>query len=144
MSLNMTAPSSVKVNDRFSINIVVSNAADLHNAPFVLSYDPLLLDYEGASEGALLKMDGKQTAFQATGVKNSGQVSVNLGRTGNIGGVTGSGVLAVLSFRAKSPGTAGFAFVNSNFTDSGGNSQNVVSFKAVVEVKQPEKTPAVP
>jgi len=140
----MTAPSSVRVNDRFSINIVVSNAADLHNAPFVLSYDPLLLDYEGASEGAFLKMDGKQTAFQATGVKNSGQVSVNLGRTGNIGGVTGSGVLAVLSFRAKSPGTAGFTSLSSEFTDSGGKSQNVIPLKAVVEVKQPEKTPGAP
>jgi general secretion pathway protein D len=123
---------------------VVSNAADLYNAPFVLSYDPALFVYEGASEGAFLKMDGQQTAFQATGVKDSGQVSVNLGRAGNIGGVTGSGVLAVLSFRAKSQGTASFAFASSQFTDGGGNPQNIIPFKASMEVKQPDKTPAAP
>ena len=132
------------MSDRFNVNIVASNAADLHNAPFVLSYDPALLEYEGASEGAFLKMDGTQTGFQATGVKNSGQVSVNLGRTGNVGGVTGSGVLAVLSFRAKAPGTAGFGFISSAFTDSGGIPLNVIPFKTVVEVKKPEKSPAAP
>jgi general secretion pathway protein D len=144
INLNITAPSSIRVNDRFNINIVASNATDLNNALFVLSFDPALLDYDGASEGAFLKMDGKQTSFQATGVKNSGQVSVNLRRTGNIGGVTGSGVLAVLSFKAKAPGTAGLGFLSSEFTDAAGKSLSVTPFKAFVDVKQPEKTPSAP
>jgi general secretion pathway protein D len=132
------------MGDRFNVNIVAATAADLNHAPFVLTYDPTLLEYDGASEGAFLKMDGKQTAFQATGVKNSGQVSVNLERVGNVGGVTGSGVLAVLSFRAKAPGSAGFGFTSSAFTDSSGKPLNVIPFRAVVMVKQPEKTPAAP
>jgi len=144
INLNITAPSSIRMNDRFNINIVASNATDLTNALFVLSFDPALLDYDGASEGAFLKMDGKQTSFQATGIKNSGQVSVNLRRTGNTGGVTGSGVLAVLSFKAKSPGTAGLGFQSSELTDSGGKSLSVIPFKAFVEVKQPEMTPSAP
>jgi general secretion pathway protein D len=144
INLNITAPSSIRVNDRFNINIVASNAADLNNALFVLSFDPALLDYDGASEGAFLKMDGKQTSFQATGVKNSGQVSVSLGRTGNAGGVTGSGVLAVLSFKAKAPGTAGLGFLSSEFTDAGGKSLSVIPFKAFVDLKQPEKIPSSP
>ena len=144
INLNITAPSSIRVNDRFNINIVASNATDLNNALFVLSFDPALLDYDGASEGAFLKMDGKQTSFQATGVKNSGQVSVNLRRAGNIGGVTGSGVLAVLSFKAKAPGTVGLGFLSSEFTDAAGKSLSVTPFKAFVDVKQPEKTPSAP
>ena len=142
ISLNISAPNTVRVNDRFNINIVASNATDLMNAPFVVTYDPYLLDYEGASEGSFFKRDGKQTIFQATGEKSSGQVSVNLVRSGNAGGISGSGSLAVLSFRAKAPGNATFAFMKSAFTDPGGRPLVVAQFKAVSNVIQQENKPA--
>ncbi|HTY20090.1 MAG TPA: cohesin domain-containing protein, partial [Geobacteraceae bacterium] len=140
--LNLSVPSSVGVDERFIVTITAANATDLYNAPFVLSYDPLLLDYEGASEGSLLNSDGKQTTFQASGVKSSGQVSVGLARSGNVGGVNGSGNLAILTFRAKAPGKAGIGFLSSAFTDDGGRPLEVTTSKAVVEVKQPGGAPA--
>jgi general secretion pathway protein D len=135
MLLNLTAPSSVKMNEQFNVEVVGSNMANLYNAPFVLSYDPAFLDYMGASEGSLLKSDGKPTVFQATGVKNSGQVAVNLARTGNDSGMNGTGTLVTVIFKAKKPGAAGLGFVKANFTDPGGKPLSVIPFNTVVEVK---------
>jgi general secretion pathway protein D len=135
--LNLGAPSSVLKGQRFSVTVTASNATGLYNAPFVLSYDPLLLDYEGASEGDFLKKDGGQTLFQASGVKSSGQVQVGLGRTSDAAGVNGSGSLAAFTFTAKGEGSAKFGFLSSAFTDAGGSPIDVTQSRAVVEVKQP-------
>ena len=135
MLLKLAAPSSVKLNDQFNVEIVASNMANLYNAPFVLSYDPVFLEYVGASEGPLLKSDGKPTVFQAAGVKNSGQIAVNLNRTGNNGGVNGTGTLATVIFKAKKQGGAGLGFKKASFTDPGGKPMGVIPSNTVVEVK---------
>jgi len=116
---------------------------NLYSAPFVLAYDPAILDFEGANEGPFLKNDGKPTSFQATRTKNSGQVTVNLSRVGNTGGVNGAGVLSTLTFKAKSPGSAKLGFSTVHFTDPGGKPIDVIPFNAVVEVK-PGNIPAGP
>lgn len=133
--LNITAPSAVGLNEQFTIDIVASNLVNLSNAPFVISYDPVFLDYEGAREGPFLKSDGTPTSFQATGVKNSGQIAVDLSRAGNSVGVKGTGTLATLTFKAKNKGTATLGFLKASLTDSGGKPLDVVPFKTVVEVK---------
>jgi general secretion pathway protein D len=142
VSLYFGAPSSVNAGQRFNVTVTASNATGLYNAPFVLSYDPLLVDYSGASEGDFLKREGRQTLFQASGVRNSGQVRVGLGMTGDTTGVNGSGILAVFSFTAKAAGPARFGFLSSAFTDGGGNPIDVTPSNAVVEVKQPGGAPA--
>ncbi len=135
VSLNINAPSAVALNDQFSIDIVVSNLVNLSNAPFVISYDPVFLDYVGAMEGPFLKSDGKPTSFQATGVKDSGQIAVNLSRADNSVGVKGTGTLATLTFKAKRKGTANLGLLKASFTDPEGKPLDVVPFNTVVEVK---------
>jgi general secretion pathway protein D len=135
VSLNINAPSAVALNDQFSIDIVASNLVNLSNAPFVISYDPVFLDYVGAREGPFLKSDGKPTSFQATGVKDSGQIAVDLSRADNSVGVKGSGTLASLTFKAKRKGTANLGLLKASFTDPEGKPLDVVPFNTVVEVK---------
>lgn len=142
--LNITTPPAVKLNERFSVGIAAANVTNLYGAPFVLTYDPAILDFEGASEGPFLKKDGKPTSFQATKAKNAGQLTVNLSRVGNAGGVNGSGTLATLTFKAKGQGTAKLGFATVHFTDPGGKPLDVMPFNAVVEVKQPGNVPAGP
>ena len=135
VSLNINAPSAVALNDQFSIDIVASNLVNLSNAPFVISYDPVFLDYVGAREGPFLKSDGKPTSFQATGVKDSGQIAVDLSRADNSVGVKGTGTLATLTFKAKRKGTANLGLLKASFTDPAGKPLDVVPFNTVVEVK---------
>ena len=142
--LNMTFPPSVMLNERFSVGITAANVSNLSNASFVLTYDPAILDYEGASEGPFMKNDGKTTSFQAAKTGSAGQILVNLNRAGNAGGVNGSGLLASVTFRAKSQGRAMLGFPTAHFADPAGKLMDVMPFNSAVEVKQPGNKPAGP
>ena len=133
--LSISAPASVGAAEQFNVEIVASNVTNLYSAPFILTYDPVILDFEGATEGPFLKKDGKPTAFQAAGAKNSGQITVNLSRTGNVGGISGAGTLARVTFKPKKQGPASLGFSTANFTDPAGKPLGVIPFNAVVEVK---------
>ena len=135
VTMSMAAPSSVKVNDQFSVEVKVSDAAGLYRAPFILSYDPLFLDFVGASEGGFLKQDGKPTQFRFSVDKNTGQVSINLGRVGDAGGVSGAGTLITATFKAKNKGPANLGFLGVNLAGAGGKPIESLPFNAVVEVK---------
>ncbi|HTP64011.1 MAG TPA: tetratricopeptide repeat protein [Geobacteraceae bacterium] len=133
--LNIAAPPSAGINQQFSVAVTVANAANLFSAPFVLSFDPAILDFVDGSEGPLLKSDGKPTVFQAALAKQAGQITVNLSRSGNVGGVNGAGALALLKFRAKGRGAANLGFATVHFTDPGGKALDVTPFSAVVSVQ---------
>jgi general secretion pathway protein D len=133
--LSIAAPASVKEAESFKVEIVASNVTNLYSAPFVLSYNTSILDFESATEGPFLKKDGKPTAFQASGAKGSGQITVNLSRSGNVGGMNGAGTLATLIFKAKSKGLANLGITTAYFTDPGGKPLDVIPFNTVVEVK---------
>jgi len=133
--LSISAPASVRATEQFDVEIVVSNVTNLYSAPFILTYDPVILDFEGATEGPFLKKDGKPTAFQAAGAKNSGQITINLSRTGDVGGVSGTGTLAKVTFKAKKQGHANLGFTTSYLNDPAGKVLDVIPFNSVVEVK---------
>lgn len=133
--LNISAPAAVKVNDEFRAEVVVSDANNLYNAPFVLSYDPAYLDYVGAAEGAFLKKDGKPTTFQAKVHKENGELEVRLGRVGKVGGVSGAGTLAVITFKAKAKGVANVGFSGGDFSTPDNKTMDVDLYSRVVEVK---------
>jgi general secretion pathway protein D len=142
--LNITVPPTVRLNERFSVGIAAANVTNLYSAPFVLAYDPAVLDFEVASEGPFLKNDGKPTSFQATKAKDAGQITVNLSMIGNVGGVNGAGMLVYFTFKAKSQGSSNLGFSAVRFSDPGGKPIDVMPFNAIVEVKQPGNIPAGP
>ncbi len=131
----MVAPPTVAVNGQFNVAVNVANAANLFGAQLVLTYDPAILDYVGGSEGTFLRSDGKPTTFQAIGAQKTGQVTINAGRVGNVGGANGSGTLASLVFRAKKQGAANLAFAPAHLTGPGGSALSVTPLQAVVNVK---------
>ncbi len=133
--LNIVAPATVKVNDKFKVDVAAANLSNLYAAPFVFTYDPALLDFVSATEGPFLKGDGKPARLQITGSAGSGQITVSLGRIGNVGGMNGSGTLASLTFKAKGRGTANLGFASVNFTDPAGKPLDVIPFNALVEVQ---------
>jgi general secretion pathway protein D len=108
---------AVQVGDQFILSIEADLVKDLFSAPFYLQYDPQLLEFIGLTEGKLLNQDGKPTVFIYNVDTDSGQIIVGLSRLGDVGGITGSGVLALATFKAKNPGTATVAFQNVDFRD---------------------------
>jgi general secretion pathway protein D len=133
--LNITAPPLAKLNEQFSVDIAAASVTNLYSAPFVFSYDPAILDFEKASEGHFLKYDGKPTSFQAIKAANNGQITVNLSRVGNVGGVNGAGTLVSFTFKAKKQGASNLGLSAVHFTDPGGRPLDVTPLNALMEVK---------
>jgi general secretion pathway protein D len=133
--LQISAPSSVTIGQQFNLEIKINDVKDLANSPFVLTYDPVFVDFVSISEGQLLKKDGKSTTFSSKTDAAAGTVSVSLSRAAGSGGISGGGTIASASFRAKNQGPANFAFKNPAFTSSYGASLNVLPFSTAVDIR---------
>lgn len=134
-SLNIAAPASVGVGTQFRVEIKASDLNGLSKAPFVLLYDPIFIEYVGATEGNLLNRDGKPTSFNALPEKAAGKVTFTLARTGTAEGVSGSGTLLTATFTAKNKGPASLGFQGVRFTDQANRPLEIIPYNTVVEVK---------
>lgn len=133
--LQIAAPSSVPVGQLFSLDIKISNAKNLVNAPFELQFDPKLVDFVEIREGDIMKKDGKPTTFSNVFNTKNGTVTVMIDRTEGDGGISGSGVLATASFRSKEKGSANFAFKKNAFKSSNGSGLNILPFSTAVDIR---------
>lgn len=134
-SLNITAPPSVSVGDQFAVTVNASGAQNLYSAPFILLYDPSIIDFVGSTEGNFLKQDGKQTDFKTSVARDTGQVNIVLKRVGNVAGVNGSGTLISAFFKAKKRGIAGFSIQDMKLSTPGGSPVEMTPFNVAVEIK---------
>ncbi len=133
--LQIAAPASASVGQQFSLDIKITDVKDLFNAPFVLTYDPVFVDFVAIGESSFMKKDGRQTVFTSKVDPAAGTVTVTLGRIAGDSGVTGGGTLATASFRAKNQGPANFAFRNAAFSTSYGAGLNILPFSTAVDIR---------
>lgn len=133
--LQIAAPSSVTLGQQFNIDIKLNGVTDLAAAPFVLTYDPIFVEFVSMSEGMFMKSDGKPTAYSNKADPAAGTVTVGLARAAGSGGVSGGGTLVTAVFRAKNQGPASFAFRNVTFSGSNGSAQTILPFSTAVDVR---------
>lgn len=133
--LEMSAPQSAAVGEQFSLDININDVKDLANAPFVLTFDPIFVDFVSVTEGSFMKKDGKPTSFSSKTDSNTGMITITLGRTAGSGGVSSGGALVTAAFRAKNQGPATFAFKNVAFTSSSGSALSVLPFSTAVDIR---------
>ncbi len=133
--LRINAPASAAIGQQFTLEVRATSVSGLNAAPFVLSYDPSLVEFVSAGEGGFLRNDGVVTVFGSSANQAMGTVSVNLARKPGSAGVSGDGILASLVFRAKKKGLSSFGFNNVNFTAADGKALTVLPFSSAVEVK---------
>ncbi len=97
-----------------SFPVEVRNIADTFYSAIDITYDPNILEFQGALEGTFLNRHGADpTSFQ-TALQNGkpGRIIVGISRLGRIGGVSGGGTLLSLSFKAIRSGTTTLAFAD--------------------------------
>ncbi len=133
--IQIVAPTGIKVGQQFSIDAKVSLVQDLANAPFILTYDPVSVEFVSAVEGAFLKQDGKSTIFSASASPKGGSVMVTMARAEGSGGVSGGGTLATFVFKAKKQGQTNFGLNNVSFSSANGEQFNVVPFVKPVDIQ---------
>ncbi|KAB0669321.1 type II secretion system protein [Oryzomonas sagensis] len=132
--LEFVTPSSIAVGQQFTVAVRASFVKDLIKAPFVLAYDPAKLEYVSILEGPLLGSDNKPTFFSGEDNPGKGTVTVSLSRKVENVGVSGTGTIASLTFKAKKAGAASFVFSDVNFVAAGGKPYEMLPFSRVVNV----------
>lgn len=97
-------PLAVGQEARFEI--VTTGAKDLYGIIVTLGYDPKVVEFKNASEGAVLKKDSQQTSFLFSNNIKAGTIDIYMTRIGDVGGVDGSGNVCNLVFQGRSGGAS--------------------------------------
>lgn len=107
------------LNDVFNIPVNVSDVSDLFAFQFDLSYDPAVLELLSISEGPFLPAAGSTIFVPGTIDNTAGTATVTADTlTGAISGATGSGELAIFSFKNLAQGNSALGLSNVALLDS--------------------------
>lgn len=132
-SVGFVAPSQSPNGEVLVLPVQLARGERLTSARFVVTFDPEMVDFVSASEGGYLKEAGVATTFSGQPGK-PGTVAVTASRTAGSPGVSGDGTLAVLTFRAKKAGPAGFGLDAVVLATGGGTPQQAIALSSFVDI----------
>jgi general secretion pathway protein D len=98
-------PGPVAVGATFKVPVVLSGGADIAAVPLQIQYDPAKLSLVNVESGDFLGRDGQAVALVHRD-DGPGTIVVNASRPPGAAGVSGTGVVCVLSFQAKTAGAS--------------------------------------
>jgi general secretion pathway protein D len=98
-------PGPVAVGSTFQIPVVLNGGSDIASVPLQLQYDPAKLSLVNVDNGDFLGRDGKAVALVHRD-DGPGSISINASRPPASTGISGTGVVCVLSFQAKAAGVS--------------------------------------
>ena len=106
----------IHLGDTFTLDISAETVFDLAGWQFDIAFDPAALEAIDVSEGNFLKADGGATFFQGGSIDNAaGKITGLSGARLSAQGVTGTGTLLQVRFKAKSGGETEVALQNFQF-----------------------------
>ena len=109
------AASAIGQEGKFELS--AENVRSLYGAIITLSYDPKVVEFKSAGEGAFLKKDGQQTSYLFSNNIKAGTVDIYMTRIGDVGGIDGSGSLGTIVFQGKSGGASDIALKSVKLTN---------------------------
>ena len=106
----------IHTGDIFTLNIRAENIFDMAGWQFDIAFDPAALEAVDVTEGEFLKTDSGSTFFQSGSIDNaSGKITGLSAARLAAQGVTGTGTLLQVRFKAKSSGETELALQNFQF-----------------------------
>jgi general secretion pathway protein D len=104
VALMFNAPAQpVAVGSTFQVPIVLLGGTDVASVPIQVQYDPASLSLVNVNPGDLLGRDGNAVALVHRD-DGPGNITINAARPPGSAGVSGAGVVCVLSFQARASG----------------------------------------
>jgi hypothetical protein len=104
------------VGQNFTVNISVSDIANLYGWEFKLGWNLTILDLVNVTEGAFLK-SGRPTFFTYRLNVTGSYVLIDCTLLGNVTGASGNGVLASIEFHVKESGTCDLSLYDTKLED---------------------------
>ena len=103
----------IHIDDTFTFDVRAESISDLAGWQFDIAFDPAVLEAIEVSEGDFLKTDGGSTFFQSGRIDNAaGKITGLIAGRISEGGVSGSGSVLQVRFKAKSEGETELALGN--------------------------------
>ena len=103
----------IHLGDAFTFDVRAESISDLAGWQFDIAFDPTVLEAVDVSEGDFLKTDGGSTFFQSGRIDNAaGKITGLIAGRISEGGVSGSGSVLQVRFKAKSEGETELALQN--------------------------------
>jgi general secretion pathway protein D len=95
----------------FKIPVVLGGGTDIAAVPLQIQYDPAKLSLVNVDSGDFLERDGRPVTLIHRD-DGPGMIKINASRPPGATGVSGAGVVCVLSFQAKAAGESSLAITN--------------------------------
>lgn len=128
-------PSPAVVGSPANVKVMITGIVDLFGFQFSLAFNPAVLQAIGLTEGTFLAAGGA-TTFGTSGIDNvGGKVNFVFNALDNaVPGVSGSGLLATITFSAVAIGSSPLSFSDVLFIDSALNDITVSATNGVLQV----------
>jgi hypothetical protein len=92
---------------------------EVYAAAFDINFRPVILAFEGFEAGDFLESSGAQVTYQVAEAQGSpGTLVIGVSLVGDVEGVTGSGTLITLKFKALAADLSPFTFSNQRLLDN--------------------------
>ena len=103
----------IHTGDTFTLDIGARDFFDLAGWQLDINFDPTILEAVNVIEGNFLKMDGASTFFQTGTINNAtGKITGFTAARTSTGGLSGTGTLLQVTFKAKTAGETALALQN--------------------------------
>ncbi len=127
-------PAPVAPGTAFKIPVVVSGGTDITAIPLQIQYDPAKLSLVNVDIGDFLGQDGKAVALVHRD-DGPGSININASRPPGAAGVSGAGVVCVLSFQARAAGESTLVITHPAVVNSAQQQMQVTGSQIKIVVK---------
>ena len=118
----------------FQVPVVLNGATDVSSIALQLHYDPAKLQLVNVSSGNFLSSDGQAAPTIHTD-QPAGNLVVGMSRPSGTHGITGTGVVCVLTFQAKASGPSDLAITRASVVNGAQQQLPVASAQTSIVVK---------
>ena len=117
VNLMLNSPGTVISGTTFQVPVVLTGGTDISSVPLQIQYDPSKMSLVNVGDGDLLNRDG-QIVSMAHRDDGPGNITLNVSRPPGAPGVSGAGVVCVLSFQATGKGQSNISITRAGAMNS--------------------------
>ena len=118
VNLMLSPPGNpVATGATFQVPVVLAGGKDIDSVPLQVQYDPTKLSLVNVTSGDLLGRDNQAVALVHRD-DGPGTITIDAARPPGVAGVTGSGVVCILSFTAKAAGDTSLSLTRASAINS--------------------------
>ncbi len=134
VNLMLNSPGTVISGTTFQVPVVLTGGTDVSSVPLQIQYDPSKMSLVNVGDGDLLNRDG-QIVSMAHRDDGPGNLTLNVSRPPGAPGVSGAGVVCVLTFQATAKGQSDVSITRAGAMSSAGKPLQAQTSQATIVVQ---------